>query len=251
MKWDTELYNSKHAFVYDYGESLIELLEPKPNERILDLGCGTANLTKQINEKAKEVIGIDNSTDMVKSAKLQFPNLSIYQKDAADFDFEESFDAIFSNATLHWVLNYKSCIESMYRNLKDNGRIVIEFGGKGNVQKIIKCLRRQLINYNYLEQSKLKQWYFPSIGGYSQALEKVGFRVTFAQHYNRLTELNETENGIKDWIKMFGKNFFIDVKEEHEWDILEKVQEELRPELFKSGKWYADYKRIRIVAIKE
>lgn len=250
MKWDSKLYNIKHSFVYDYGKSLIKLLDPKPNERILDLGCGTAVLTKQISDIAKNIVGIDNSMDMVLSAKQQFPELTIYQKDATDFDFDEPFDAIFSNATLHWVINYKSCINSMYRNLKPNGRIVVEFGGKGNVQQIIKCLRKQLIKHNYLEQSKLKQWYFPSIGDYSHALEKVGFRVTFAQHYDRLTELHETDNGIKDWIEMFGKNFFKNVKEEHRLEILEKVQEELRTELYKSRKWFADYKRIRIVATK-
>ena len=251
MKWDTKLYDAKHSFVSDYGESLIELLNPKPNERILDLGCGTAILTKQISNITSDVIGIDNSIDMVLSAKQQFPDLPIYQKDATDFDFDELFDAIFSNATLHWIINYESCIKSMYRNLNSDGRIVVEFGGKGNVQLIIESLRKHLSAYNYLEQSKLKQWYFPSIRDYSQALEKVGFRVTFAQHYNRPTELVETDNGIKDWIEMFEKNFFKNVEGEHKLEILNRVQEELRPELFKSGKWYADYKRIRIVAIKE
>jgi len=249
MKWDAKLYNAKHSFVYNYGESLIELLNPILNERILDLGCGTANLTKQISDKTKNIVGIDSSLDMVLSAQKQYPELEIYHEDATNFNFDEPFDAIFSNATLHWVLNYESCAKSMFRNLNSNGRIVVEFGGKGNVQLIIESLRKHLSSYNYLEQSKLKQWYFPSIGDYSQALEKVGFRVTFAQHYDRLTELNE--NGIKDWIEMFGKNFLENVKEEHKLEILDKVQEELRPELFKSGKWYADYKRIRIIAIKE
>lgn len=251
MKWDTKLYNSKHSFVYGYGEDLIELLDPKPSERILDLGCGTATLTKQISDITKHIVGIDNSLDMVLSAQHQYPDLCIYQKDATNFDFDEPFDAIFSNATLHWVLNYKSCIKSMYRNLKTNGRIVVEFGGKGNVQLIVRSLRKHLAEYDYLEQATFKQWYFPSIGGYSQALEKVGFRVIYTQHYDRLTELVKKNNGIIDWIEMFGKNFFINVNEEHKFEILEKVQEELRAKLFKSGKWYADYKRIRIVAIKE
>ena len=251
MKWNAELYKEKHSFVYDFGESLIDLLNPKFDERILDLGCGTANLTNQISDKAKDVIGIDKSIDMVLAAKQQFPDLHIYQKDAANFDFDQPFDAIFSNATLHWVLNYQSCIDSMYRNLKDDGRIVVEFGGKGNVQQIIKCLRKHLASHNYLEQSAIKQWYFPSIGEYSQALEEGGFRVVFAQHYDRLTELAESNNGLKDWIEMFAKNFFVGVQHNHKLEILAKVQEELRPELFKSGKWFADYKRIRIVAIKE
>lgn len=251
MKWDSKLYNDKHSFVFSYGQSLVKLLDPKPNERILDLGCGTGSLTNQINEITNNCIGIDSSIDMVKTAKQLYPELEIYQKDASTFDFIESFDAIFSNATLHWVLDYKSCAESMFRNLKNKGRLVVEFGGKGNIQKIENCLKRNLKKYNYIEQSEFKQWYFPSIADYSKVLEDVGFRVVFVQHYDRPTELVKSESGIKDWLTMFGKNFLNDVKAEDEINILNDVQEELRADLYKLGKWYADYKRIRIIAIKE
>lgn len=251
MEWDAKLYNDKHSFVYNYGESLIKKLDPKPYERILDLGCGTADLTYQISKITNNCIGIDNSYDMVALAKQQYPELEIYQKDATDFDFDQPFEAIFSNATLHWILDYKSCAESIYRNLKTKGRMVVEFGGKGNIQEIENCLRKNLKKYNYTEQSKFKQWYFPSIADYSKVLEDVGFRVVFAQHYDRPTELVESESGIRDWLAMFGKNFFKDVLSVDEINILNDVQEELRNSLFISGKWYADYKRIRIVAIKE
>lgn len=251
MKWDSKLYDDKHSFVYSYGESLIKLLEAKHKERILDLGCGTGSLTNQINEVTNNCIGMDSSLDMVNTAKQQFPELQFFEKDASNFDFKEQFDSIFSNATLHWVLDYKSCAESMYRNLKTNGKIVVEFGGKGNIQKIETCLKRHLKKHNYVSQAAFKQWYFPSIAAYTKVLEDVGFRVTLAQHYDRPTELIESESGIKDWLSMFGKNFFKGVEKEDKIKILNDVQEELREVLFTSGKWYADYKRIRIVAIKE
>ena len=250
MKWNTELYKDKHAFVFEYGESLVKLLDAKPDESILDLGCGTGELTNTISKLSPNIIGMDFSPDMIASAKTNFPKIKFFIKDAANFDFDLQFDSIFSNATLHWVLDYKSCAESMYRNLKINGKLVLEFGGKNNVGWIIKTLRNYLKQYDYIEQANLKQWYFPSIGEYCQVLEETGFRVTLAQHYDRPTELRESKNGIKDWIEMFAKNFLINVSPSDKEKILNHIQEDLRPKLFSNGKWFADYKRLRIVAVK-
>ncbi|WP_460217843.1 class I SAM-dependent methyltransferase [Psychroserpens sp. MEBiC05023] len=251
MKWNTELYNDNHAFVFEYGESLIELLEVKPYETILDLGCGTGELTNKISQLSPNVIGMDFSPEMIAAAKVNFPELQFYEIDASDFDLNIPFDTIFSNATLHWVLNYKSCAKSMYNNLKPGGKLVLEFGGKGNVQVIVKALRNQLKQFGYETQSQLKQWYFPSLGEYCQILEATGFRVIMAQHYDRPTELSKSKNGIKDWLEMFAQNFFIGIKASDKTHILELIQEDLRSELYTNGKWYADYKRLRIVAIKE
>jgi trans-aconitate methyltransferase len=207
-KWKPELYNDKHSFVYNYGEDLIRLLEPKDHERILDLGCGSGQLTFKINEIAKETIGIDKSQEMVDDAKSKFNNIEFQVGDAGNFKFNERFDSIFSNATLHWVKNYKDAINCMFENLKSKGKIVLEFGGKGNVQTIVKQLRDSLRSRGYIEQSDLDLWYFPSIGEYSTELESLGFRVLLAEHYDRPTELAEENSGIKDWISMFAESFF-------------------------------------------
>ncbi|EDP71377.1 Cyclopropane-fatty-acyl-phospholipid synthase [Flavobacteriales bacterium ALC-1] len=251
MKWDSKLYKNKHAFVFEYGESLVDVLDPKPEETILDLGCGTGELTYSISKKTLNIIGMDYSPEMIASAKVNFPEIQFFVKDAANFNFDIQFDSIFSNATLHWILDYKSCVKSMYHNLKPNGKLIIEFGGKDNVGLIVKTLRNHLKQYGYIEQSQLKQWYFPSIGEYCQVLEKVGFRVTLAQHYDRPTELRENNNGIKDWLEMFAKNFFFNVNSSDKAKILDHIQEDLRPRLFSNGKWFADYKRLRIIAIKQ
>ena len=129
-KWKPALYNDKHAFVYQYGESLIKLLDPKPEDRILDLGCGSGQLTSKINELAKEVIGIDKSPEMINDARSKYPNINFQVADASNFNFENKFDAIFSNATLHWVLDYKNAIKCMYDSLKTKSKIVVEFGGE-------------------------------------------------------------------------------------------------------------------------
>ena len=249
--WNPDLYNTKHAFVYKYGESLVELLNPGKQERILDLGCGSGQLTAKIGDLAMEVIGLDKSHAMISDAKLKFHHIEFQVGDASDFCFEEKFDAIFSNATLHWVTNYRECIRCMFNNLKSGGRIVVEFGGKGNVQIIVNQLRASLAAYGYPNQSKLQLWHFPSIGEYSSLLEQAGFRVTIAQHYDRPTELSDGNTGIKDWLSMFGEQFFQGIDPEHVDKIKSDVQEKIKPKALLNEKWYADYKRLRIMAIKE
>ncbi len=250
-KWKPDLYNEKHAFVYHYGESLIKLLDPKKDERILDLGCGSGQLTFQINEFARETIGIDQSAEMISDAKSKFPSIEFQVGDASHFKFDKKFDSIFSNATLHWVKEHKNAIQCMYENLNPNGKIVVEFGGKGNVQTIVNQLRSSLADRGYTQQSHLDVWYFPSIGEYTTELEAAGFRVVQATHYDRPTELADEHSGIKDWISMFAERFFIGVTKHHIEDIKNEVQEKVKDKCLINGKWFADYKRIRIVALKE
>lgn len=248
--WDAQLYKDKHNFVYDYGVGLIDLLAPKIDERVLDLGCGSGELTAKIKELTDNVVGIDKSPEMIARAREQYPSCDFEVGDATSFGFREPFDALFSNATLHWVLDYKKAIVQMYTNLADGGRIVVEFGGKGNVKAITETVKQSLCQWGYVRQSGLNLWYFPSIGEYTSALESQGFTVTFAQWYDRPTELADEETGITDWLQMFAKPFFDRIPADDAVKIRNEVQESLRDRLFKDGKWCADYKRIRIVAFK-
>jgi len=249
--WNPNLYNDKHAFVFAYGEQLLELLAPLKHERILDLGCGSGQLTSLIGQKAASVVGMDQSPEMIAEAKNLYPGIDFLVGDAADFHFEEKFDAIFSNATLHWVLRYQEAAQAMYENLKPGGRLVLEFGGKGNVQLIETQLKQSLAAHGYEKQSQKQLWYFPSIGEYSTVLENTGFRVTFAQHFDRPTELADESTGIKDWLSMFGGKFFDGISKLEMAIIIKEVQDKLKPRLFKEGKWWADYKRLRMVAVKD
>ena len=248
--WNTDLYDEKHAFVFKYGEDLVDVLKPQPGERILDLGCGTGYLTNIIALSGAEVVGIDSSLEMISKAKLQYPELKFKVQSATEFHFDEPFNAIFSNAVLHWVLEKEKAIECMYRNLKRSGRLVLEMGGKHNVEKIINALQSSLIKHGFTEQAAKELWYFPSISEYTGLLEKRGFRVTYAAHFNRETKLSDTENGIKDWVKMFGAAFLKEIEEGKIEEILNEVQTALQPTHFRNGSWYADYKRLRIIAIK-
>jgi trans-aconitate methyltransferase len=249
--WNASLYDNKHDFVFKYGEDLVQLLAPKAGERILDLGCGTGYLTNLIASSGATVVGIDNSAEMIDKAKSQYPGIDFETHSATDFHFAEKFDAIFSNAVLHWVLEKEKAIDCMYENLKPNGRLVIEMGGKNNVKSIMDALKKIVPVYIDVKESLSNIWYYPSLSEYTSLLEARGFRVTFASHYDRETELKDPSSGIKDWVKMFGASFLKRMDESVADKMLTEVQESLRATNFRNGKWYADYKRLRVVAIKQ
>ena len=249
--WNVDLYNNKHSFVHQYGEQLIKILDPKPGDLILDLGCGAGQLTNKIAGFGAKVIGLDSSAEMIESAKNSFPELEFYKMDAASFSFDDSFDAIFSNAALHWVKDQKGATKSIYENLKMGGRLVVEFGGKNNVAHIIHAIRSVLRSRGYMENARLERWYFPTISEYTSLLEDVGFEAVFAQLYDRPTLLESKNKGIEDWIEMFGAHFFLGIDAKEKAAILSEVQNNVRSKCFKDGQWYADYRRIRLVAIKK
>jgi trans-aconitate 2-methyltransferase len=250
--WNTSLYDKKHDFVFKYGEYLVQqLLTPQEGERILDIGCGTGHLTNLIAASGAMVTGMDSSIDMIAKARNEYPHLPFRLASVTDFNFNEPYDALFSNAVLHWVTDKEQAVESMYNNLKPGGRLVLEMGGKGNVEKIVHSLKQALINHGYAANAAREIWYYPSLSEYTGLLEKQGFRVTYATHFNRETELKDTQQGIKDWVQMFCGAYLEGVDAAANDAILEEVQETLRSTQFRQQKWYADYKRLRVVAIKE
>jgi trans-aconitate methyltransferase len=251
MKWNAELYDDKHAFVFQYGESVLELLDVKPGERILDLGCGTGHLTQEIKDHGAEVVGIDASAEMIETASKKFPEVRFAVADAADFHFDEPFDAVFSNAALHWVHKADDAIKCVYDSLKPGGRFVAEMGGKDNVKHMMAAAKQVLEKYGHSDLAEKKAWYFPSLGEYAGKLEKAGFRVTFAIHFDRPTLLQDGRIGVVKWLNMFGGTFFEGIGETKKQQILDEITDILEPRYNKNGEWYADYVRLRFVAVKE
>ncbi|MFD1143798.1 class I SAM-dependent methyltransferase [Larkinella insperata] len=249
MQWNADLYTEKHAFVFQYGAGLIDVLNPQPGEVILDLGCGSGELTRQIADRGATVMGLDASEPMLLKARQQFPDLNFQLADATRFQLPHRFDAIFSNATLHWITDSEAVVRQMHGHLKPGGRLVAEFGGKGNVQQITDEVIRQLGQRGY--NQTVSWWYFPSVGEYASVLEKHGFRVQLAQHYDRDTLLDDPENGLIDWIEQFGPNFFEGVSATDRAAVLEATRAALKPVLFRDGRWYADYKRLRVIAVRQ
>ncbi|WP_143305320.1 class I SAM-dependent methyltransferase [Chitinophaga vietnamensis] len=247
-QWNADLYKQQHAFVFEYGNSLIEWLQPQPGEAILDLGCGTGELTAQLAQTGAHVTGIDASEAMINSARRHFPEVNFLLGDATTFVLPQPVDAIFSNATLHWVREKEKAIARMYAALNTNGRLVIEMGGKGNVNSILTTLEKVMAAKGYHYEPF---WYFPSPGEYCTLLENAGFTVNKVHFFERPTQLADTENGIANWLEMFGAHFFHQVPENEKGAILQQVQHELAPVATRNGHLYADYVRLRVAATKK
>ena len=242
--WDTARYQDQHSFVWQYGAALIDLLSPQPGERILDLGCGTGQLTQALAETGAAVSGIDADAAMIATAQQLYPELSFAVADARQFQVQHPVDGIFSNAVLHWVKPPEQAVQAVANALKPGGKFVTEFGGKGNVNKIVSAVE------TVRQQEDLSPWYFPSIGEYAHLLEASGLEVTFAAMIDRPTPLSDGEQGLANWLKMFGNALLAGLSIDDVDILLREVETLLRPHLHDGCQWLADYRRIRLVAIK-
>ena len=249
--WNTALYEQNHAFVWQYGESLLNLLAPQAGERIIDLGCGTGQLTAKIAESGAFVQGIDSSLSMISTAKTNYPHLDFAVADARDFQVEVPLDAVFSNAVLHWIKQPDAVINCVEKALKPGGRFVAEFGGQGNVGAIVRALLCVLSEIGFSEPESLNPWYFPSIGEYALLLENQGFEVSYAVLFDRPTLLEGGSAGMVNWIEMFAGGFLSGLSHEVRSRAILAVAERLQPTLYQDASWTADYRRLRVVAVKK
>jgi trans-aconitate 2-methyltransferase len=249
--WNTALYDGKNAFVWKHGTGVVELLAPQSGERILDLGCGTGHLTNQIAAHGSEVIGIDKSQSMIEEARRLYPDLRFEIADATNFHFDQPFDAVFSNAAIHWMTDQRAVARCVWEALETGGRFVAEFGGKGNIRAIRTALSLAVEAAGETINAEPFARYYPSIGEYSTLLEAQGFRVTFATHFDRPTKLDEGEKGLRNWLLTFTDNVIESLPEHKRDGVIAQVERELKPALFRDSSWFADYRRIRITAIKE
>lgn len=245
--WDSSLYEDRHSFVWKAGAGLVELLDPKPGERILDLGCGTGQLTAKIAEAGATVVGMDSSPSMVAQARQNYPKMKFVLDDARSFVSEEPFDAVFSNAALHWVPEAARVIDRVAAALQPNGRFVLEMGGKGNIGRIRTTLESLLRERCLPAESP---WYYPSVAEYATLLEARGFEIRFASLFPRWTRLEHPERGLREWLEMFAQSYLKAVPEGMKEDLLREMDSLLRPELYRDGAWYADYRRLRINAVR-
>lgn len=245
--WNATDYQTQFSYVWQHGESLIEQLSPKPSETILDIGCGTGQLTAEIAKHGTTVLGIDSDSEMISQAQTNYPpsaypNLSFRVDSADSFQLEKPVDAVFSNAALHWVSKAEATAHCIVKSLKPNGRMVVEFGGKGNIQAILTALETAS------GKSNLNPWYFPDVPEYVALLKKVGLTVTYAHLFSRPTPLGPA--GLAGWLEMFSQRFFQDLSPS-EWASLVKEVEQNASQLYQSDRWIADYRRLRIVAVKQ
>ena len=250
FKWNPTLYNDQHDFVHNFGDEVVNLLNPQKDDVILDLGCGTGDLTKKISSSCKEVIGIDSSLEMIQVAGRKYHEISFYHMDAEDLDINITFDAVFSNAVLHWIVEPELIVQNINRHLKVGGRFVAEFGGKGCVKKIISTLTDVLDSKRVSYPAIGDSLYYPSISEYSKLLEENGFEVSLAMLFDRPTELKGGLEGMRNFIEMFFTWLFDNVSEQEKMEYIALVEKRLKDELLHESTWIADYRRIRILAKK-
>lgn len=252
--WNAAGYQDQFEYVWQYGTSLLSQLAPQAGEHILDVGCGTGQLTAQIAASGAMVTGIDSDRAMIQQASANYPSIPFRVADAACFQQAEPMDAVFSNAALHWVNDAREAARCISAALKPDGRFVAEFGGEGNVQTILTALSQ------VSGRQHLNPWYFPGLGEYVALLESAGLKVAFAHIFDRPTPLGTA--GLAGWLDMFGQRFFPHLSSA-EWADLVKAVEAAVPQLYKSegksegpeqgskGEWIADYRRLRVIAVKQ
>ncbi len=250
-RWDPVAYDRSFAFVTAYGEGPLQLLAPQPGERVLDLGCGTGELTARIAELGGEVLGVDQDAAMIERARERFPALRFERADAQAFERpggEPPFDAVFSNAALHWMLRPAEVIARVRAVLRPGGRFVAEAGGRGNVARVEQALHQARAEAGLA--ARPSPWFLPSIAGYARLLEEGGLEPRHMQVFDRLTPLAEGESGLVDWMKMFATSLFDELADSARDALLARAAELARPALFVDGRWSVDYRRLRFVAVR-
>ncbi len=250
QNWNAGIYDKNYSFVFKYGEDILNLLAPQKGERILDLGCGTGHLTKIISDSGAMVTGIDSSAEMIEKARINYPCLDFAVKDATDFSFEEKFDSVFSNATLHWIKDQEKLLICVFDSLKKGGKFTAEFGGKNNIKRVETALRNELRKNGFISNAELDLWFYPSVAEYSTILEEIGFTVSYVSYFKRDTLLKEGDD-ISGWLEMFCKPFFKNVDSPLKLRMVENIQNNLKATNYKDGKWFIDYIRLRFTAIKD
>lgn len=243
-KWDPSLYDSQHSFVWELAETILGWLAPQHDESILDLGCGTGHLTARIAEVGAHVIGLDSSSAMIASARQNYAEVAFRVDDARTFRLDRAQDAIFSNATLHWIPEADMVVERVHETLRRSGRFVAEFGGAGNVEAIVSAAK------SVLEPEGLFSWpnqYYPTAEAYAEVLEQGGMRVRRIELVPRLTQL-QGEEGLRTWLRMFRGELLDRIPPDRLDSSLSEIEEAARLPLYRDGAWHADYVRLRVEA---
>ena len=246
QQWDPRAYARNGRFVAEMGAPVLDWLAPTAGERVLDLGCGDGVLTEQIVAAGCAVVGADASAEFVATARER--GIDARLADGHDLPFNEEFDAVFSNAALHWMKRDPDAVlAGVARALKPGGRFVAEMGGAGNVAAIRGAVYDALTRRG-IDAVGADPWYFPTADDYRARLEAAGLSVARIGKFPRPTPL---PGDVVGWLRTFARAFLEAVPEGERDAVLAEVQESLRPQLGVAGVWTADYVRLRFIAIKK
>lgn len=243
-KWNANQYNKHAGFVSNLALDVVKLLNPKKDEKILDLGCGDGTLAVEIKKYNTKVTAIDLSQSMVDKTRAK--GIEAFVMSATGLLYTNEFDAVFSNAVLHWVLDSQTAIKKMHKSLKSNGRFIAEFGGYGNIKYLTDAM--QEVFDNHKEYGKFNNpWFFPNDTEYKELLELNGFIVEYIELIKRPTKIDDISN----WLDIFANGIVSHLTKEQQNTFKQEVRGILKPKIYteKDG-WVADYVRLRLKAIK-
>lgn len=242
--WDSAIYDRDFAFVAAYGAELLDWLKPEAGETILDLGCGTGDLTALLVEAGATVIGMDSDPAMVEAARERLgDSVELHVADAHDFTVDKPVDAVVSNAALHWMTSQVEVLGCVSDALRDGGRFVAELGASGNVASITAAVDQACREAGLPDRSW--PWYFSSPAEYAAMLEDSGLEIRQLDFYDRPTKLTGPD-GLNQWLAMFASDALDGLPTE----VLTRTNEIARPKLWHDGAWWADYRRLRFRAVK-
>ncbi len=243
MDWDASRYAREAGFVSQKGANLIEWLSPQPGESILDLGCGEGALAESIAARGAAVIGVDGSEAMVRAAHERGLDARVMAGERMDFEGE--FDAVFSNAALHWMPDANRVVRGVYRALRPGGRFVAEMGGAGNIASLLDAMASVFADHPEFGTFE-HPWYFPQSEEYRRILEEAGFRVEAIELFERPTPI---EAGVRAWMEIFASSVVAHLDDQQRTVFLDETERRLRPtfDAVDEG-WVADYVRLRFCA---
>lgn len=245
QSWNPDTYAEHARFVADLGQPVVDLLAPRPGESILDLGCGDGALTEKLVSLGCEVVGIDSSPEQIAAAQARGLNVAV--ADGQDFDLQQTFDAVFSNAALHWMREPQRVLQTVHHALKPGGRFVGELGGTGNTATVSVALRKALARRG-LDYDQLNPWYFPTVEEYRRELTTAGFVVKSIELFPRPTRLPGT---LVKWLETFAGAFTSQLPAADRPRFLEEIQHACQPTLCDGhGIWTVDYVRLRFSATR-
>ncbi|HEY4442324.1 MAG TPA: methyltransferase domain-containing protein [Candidatus Elarobacter sp.] len=240
--WSAQGYASNARFVADLAGDAVALLAPRPGQRILDLGCGDGALTLRLQGLGAQLVGVDAAPELVDAARVS--GLDVRLQDAHALTFAHEFDAVFSNAALHWMRDPDAVVAGVARALVPRGRFAGEFGGHGNVAAIVVALRA-VVGRRGIDPDPLNPWYFPAPAAFAALLERHGFNVETIGLHPRPTVLPTEMTG---WLRTFANPYLGALPADQREAALEETVALLRPVLFDGEQWTADYVRLRFAA---
>lgn len=237
-------FKNKESFISDLAAPILEMLEPKDGENILDLGCGDGSLTLEIKKSGANVQGVDLNTGKVEQARAKGIDASV--KNITQISFENKFDAIFSNAVLNWVKNPDHAVRNIHKALKKGGRFIAEFGGEGNIKTISDAMQEVFEKNDKLGTFK-NPWYYPSAEEYKKLLEENGFTVEHCELVPKPTRVVNMDQ----WLDAFAATIISHLTKQEKVEFKDQVKKILEPKLYtKENDWTLDYVRLRVKAVK-